>query len=256
MKCSSCGAANPQSKRFCADCGTPLAVVCPACGGANEPGQRFCGDCGQSLIEATSRSQPTTHTTRPTGTGEQAAERRQLTVMFSDLVGSSVLANRLDPEEMRGVLGVFHAAVVGAVAPFEGHVAQLLGDGVLAYFGYPRAHEDDPSRAVRAALAVLPAVAAMNASGSSAMQTRIGIATGVVVIGQIGQGTPAAEHSASGETPNLAARLQALAAPGEIVVVAGDPATPGCVLRTPATQTTRCERLRCSGARLARVGRA
>ncbi len=219
MNCASCGAANPQGKRFCADCGTLLAAACPACGCANQPSQKFCGDCGQALTEGSTRSPPSTDTTRPIATSEPAAERRQLTVMFCDLVGSSALANRADPEETRGVLRGFHAAVAAAVTPFEGHVAQLLGDGVLVYFGYPRAHEDDPSRAVRAALAVLPAVAALEASGSSGpLQTRIGIATGLVVIGQIGEGTPANEHSASGETPNLAARLQALAAPGEIVL--------------------------------------
>jgi class 3 adenylate cyclase len=108
--------------------------------------------------------------------------------------------------------------VTGAVTPYDGHVAQLLGDGVLVYFGYPGAHEDDAARAVRAALAVLPAVAAMKGSGAGTLQTRIGIATGLVVIGQIGEGTPATEQSASGETPNLAARLQAIAGPGEIVL--------------------------------------
>ena len=138
--------------------------------------------------------------------------------MFCDLVGSTALANRLDPEEMRTVLRSFHSAVTAAVEPYDGHVAQLLGDGVLVYFGYPRAHEDDAGRAVRAALAVLPRVAVLNASGADAMCARIGIATGQVVIGEIGQGTAAAERSASGETPNLAARLQAISRPGDIVL--------------------------------------
>jgi class 3 adenylate cyclase/tetratricopeptide (TPR) repeat protein len=149
----------------------------------------------------------------------QDAERRQLTVMFCDLVGSTALASRLDPEDWQSAIRGYHAAVTGAVAPYDGHVAQLLGDGVLVYFGYPRAHEDDAARAVRAALAVLPAVAALVLpDGVSALQTRIGIATGLVVVGEIGGGTPAAERSASGETPNLAARLQAQAAAGEIVI--------------------------------------
>ena len=219
MKCSACGAGNLPSQRFCGECGVALPLVCPACGAANASRQKFCGDCGVALtavpplphaeVSSTATGAPQTH---------EAAERRQLTVMFCDLVGSTLLANRLDPEEMRAVLRGFHSAVAGAVAPYDGHVAQLLGDGVLVYFGYPRAHEDDAGRAVRAALAVLPAVAAMKGSGSGAVQTRIGIATGLVVIGQIGQGTPAAEHSASGETPNLAARLQGIAGPGEIVL--------------------------------------
>jgi class 3 adenylate cyclase len=148
----------------------------------------------------------------------QEAERRQLTVMFCDMVGSTVLSNRLDPEDLQSVIRSFHQAVTSSVAPYEGHVAQLLGDGVLVYFGYPRAHEDDAERAVRAALAALGAVARLRPLGDIVLQTRIGIATGRVVVGEIGAGTPAAERTASGETPNLAARLQAAAGPGEIVL--------------------------------------
>ena len=117
MKCSSCGAPNPQGKRFCADCGTPLSVACAACGSANAPNSKFCGDCGHGLVEFTSRSEQPADTSRSTGTAAQDAERRQLTVMFCDLVGSTLLANRLDPEEMRSVLRGFHSAVGGAVAP-------------------------------------------------------------------------------------------------------------------------------------------
>ncbi|HWI11205.1 MAG TPA: adenylate/guanylate cyclase domain-containing protein, partial [Burkholderiaceae bacterium] len=146
------------------------------------------------------------------------AERRQLTVMFCDLVGSTALANRLDPEDLQCVIRSYHAAVTAAVAPYEGYIAQLLGDGVLVYFGFPRAHEDAAVRAVRAALAVLPAVAALKPHADVELQTRIGIATGLVVVGEVGAGTPAAEQSASGETPNLAARLQAHASPGQIVI--------------------------------------
>ena len=148
------------------------------------------------------------------------AERRQLTVMFCDLVGSTALAASLDPEDLQALIRSYHDAVAAAVAPYDGHVAQLLGDGCLVYFGYPRAHEDDAERALRAALQVLEAVAGFRTTGGVALQTRIGIATGLVVVGEIGAGTPAAERTASGETPNLAARLQAQAAPGEIVVSA------------------------------------
>jgi class 3 adenylate cyclase len=146
------------------------------------------------------------------------AERRQLTVMFCDVVGSTALAARLDPEDLQGLLRDYHEAVARAVGPYDGHVAQLLGDGCLVYFGYPRAHEDDAERAVHAALDVLKVVAALKTRAGVALQTRIGIATGLVVVGEIGAGTPAAEQTASGETPNLAARLQAHAAPGEIVL--------------------------------------
>ena len=146
------------------------------------------------------------------------AERRQLTVMFCDMVGSTQLSGRLDPEDLQNVIRSFHGAVTSAVAPFDGHVAQLLGDGVLIYFGYPRAHEDDAGRAVLAALAALKAVARLRPHGDIELQTRIGIATGLVVVGEIGAGTSAAEQTASGETPNLAARLQGQAGPGEIVM--------------------------------------
>jgi class 3 adenylate cyclase len=146
------------------------------------------------------------------------AERRQLTVMFCDMVGSTALSGRLDPEELQDVVRGFHAAVAAAVAPYDGHVAQLLGDGVLVYFGYPHAHEDDAERAVRAALAALRVVAQLAPHASVRPQIRIGIATGRVVVGQVGAGTPAAEQTASGETPNLAARLQGQAGPGEIVI--------------------------------------
>ncbi len=148
------------------------------------------------------------------------AERRQLTVMFCDLVGSTQLAGRLDPEDLQRLIRGYHHAVTAAVAPYDGHVAQLLGDGCLVYFGYPRAHEDDAERAVHAALNVLQAVAAFRPQGGLELQTRIGIATGLVVVGEIGTGTAAVEQTASGETPNLAARLQAQAAPGEIVLAA------------------------------------
>lgn len=146
------------------------------------------------------------------------AERRQLTVMFCDLVGSTQLSGRLDPEDLQRLIRRYHDTVAAAVTPYEGHVAQLLGDGCLIYFGYPRAHEDDAERAVRSALGVLRAVAALRPQGEARLQTRIGIATGLVVVGEIGSGTAAAEQTASGETPNLAARLQAQAAPGEIVL--------------------------------------
>ena len=146
------------------------------------------------------------------------AERRQLSVMFCDLVGSTQLATQLDPEDLQQLVASYHQAVAAAVAPYAGHVAQLLGDGVLVYFGYPQAHEDDALRAVRAGLAVLDTIVRVDAPERPALRTRIGIATGLVVVSDIGIGTSAAERSASGETPNLAARLQAVANPGEIVV--------------------------------------
>ncbi|CAH2405050.1 adenylate/guanylate cyclase domain-containing protein [Mesorhizobium ventifaucium] len=146
------------------------------------------------------------------------AERRQLTVMFVDLVGSTALATRLDPEEMRDLLRQFQNTTAGEVLRFEGHVAKLMGDGALAYFGWPQAHEDEAERAVRAALAVVSAVNRLSVKGGQQLSVRVGIATGVVVVGDlIGIGS-AQENAVVGETPNLAARLQAIAEPGTVVI--------------------------------------
>jgi class 3 adenylate cyclase len=148
------------------------------------------------------------------------AERRQLTVMFCDLVGSTALSARLDPEDLREVIAAYHRAVAGIVAGFDGFVAKYMGDGVLVYFGYPRAHEDDAERAVRAGLGVIEAVGRLDVK-SVQLQARVGIATGLVVVGDlIGEGS-AQEQSVVGETPNLAARVQALAEPDAVVIAAG-----------------------------------
>jgi class 3 adenylate cyclase/predicted ATPase len=144
------------------------------------------------------------------------AERRQLTVMFCDLVGSTALSTRLDPEDLRELIGAYHRAVADTVGRFDGFVAKYMGDGVLVYFGYPRAHEDDAERAVRAGLAVIEAVGQLPARQD--LRVRLGIATGLAVVGDlIGEGA-AQERGVVGETPNLAARLQALAAPNTLVI--------------------------------------
>ena len=148
------------------------------------------------------------------------AERRQLTVMFCDLVGSTALSARLDPEDLRDVIAAYHRAVADVIAGFDGFVAKYMGDGVLVYFGYPRAHEDDAERAVRAGLGVIDAVGRLDVK-SVKLQARVGIATGLVVVGDlIGEGS-AQEQSVVGETPNLAARLQALAEPDTVVIAVG-----------------------------------
>ena len=145
------------------------------------------------------------------------AERRQLTVMFVDLVGSTALSAALDPEEMGAVIRAYQNAVAGETLRFEGHIAKFMGDGVLAYFGWPQAHEDDAERAVRAGLALVRTVGELEAAGRR-LAARIGIATGLVVVGEhVGEGE-AQERAVVGETPNLAARLQALAAPGSVVI--------------------------------------
>lgn len=148
----------------------------------------------------------------------EAAERRQLTVMFCDLVGSTALTARLDPEDMHEVMCAYQDACSGVIARYEGFVAKFLGDGIVAYFGYPYAHEDDAERAVRASLEIVAVVAVLETRARETLQIRIGIATGLVVVGDlIGQGS-AQEHPVVGDTPNLAARLQGIAEPGNVVM--------------------------------------
>jgi len=152
----------------------------------------------------------------PTSPSTIDAERRQLTVMFCDLVGSTALSTRHDPEDLRELIGDYHRCVADMVGRFDGFVAKYMGDGVLIYFGYPQAHEDDAERAVRAALAVIEAVGRL--PGRQDLRVRLGIATGLAVVGDlIGEGA-AQERGVVGETPNLAARLQGLAMPNTLVI--------------------------------------
>src|SRR5215475_9975818 len=152
----------------------------------------------------------------PEASPRDQAERRQVTVMFSDLVGSTALSTSMDPEDLREVIAVYHKCVADIVRRFDGFVAQYLGDGVLVYFGYPQAHEDDAERTVRAGLELIQAVSALKTSVS--LQTRIGIATGLVVVGDLMDSGNTPERGIVGETPNLAARLQGLAEPNMVVI--------------------------------------
>ena len=147
-----------------------------------------------------------------------SAERRLLTVLFCDLVGSSALSVRLDPEDLRSVIGTYHACIAAVIARNEGVIARYMGDGVLAYFGYPQAHEDDAEQATRAGLALVDAVASLQTDIGTKLQVRVGIATGMAVVGDlIGEGA-AQEQAVIGETPNLAARLQQFADPGTVLI--------------------------------------
>jgi class 3 adenylate cyclase/predicted ATPase len=152
-------------------------------------------------------------------TSKDTAERRQVTVMFSDLVGSTALAARLDPEDLREVIAAYHKCAAEIVRGFGGFVSQYLGDGVLVYFGYPQAHEDDAERAVRAGLELIGAVAGLKTRAS--LQTRVGIATGLVVVGDLVDAGGSQERGIIGETPNLAARLQGVAEPNMLVIAEG-----------------------------------
>ena len=145
-----------------------------------------------------------------------SAERRQVTVMFSDLVGSTALSARMDPEDLREVISAYQKCVAETVRRFDGFVANYIGDGVLIYFGYPEAHEDDAERALRAGLELVAAVSGLKAH--EPLQTRVGIATGLVVVGDLIGSGASQEQAIVGETPNLAARLQGIAEPNNVVV--------------------------------------
>src|SRR5271167_2754664 len=132
MRCGKCGNDNREGRRFCAECGAALTVKCAQCGASNEPQEKFCGDCGAALDAAV-------HAAKPQTSPEVTGERRHLTVLFCDLAGSTGIAAQLDPEEWRETVGGYHRAAADAITRFGGHVAKYLGDGVMAFFGYPEA---------------------------------------------------------------------------------------------------------------------
>jgi len=168
------------------------------------------------MIGVKKNTDPPPSATEPPITPHDAAERRQVTVMFSDLVGSTALSARMDPEDLREVISAYQKCVSETVQRFGGFVAKYMGDGVLVYFGYPQAHEDDAERAVRAALEFVAAVGDLKSH--AALQTRVGIATGLVVVGDLIGSGEAQERGIVGETPNLAARLQGVAEPNSVVI--------------------------------------
>jgi class 3 adenylate cyclase/predicted ATPase len=172
-----------------------------------------------AIAELHNEDRPEPAAERREATDTATAERRQLTVMFCDLVGSTALSSRFDPEDLREIIAAYHRAVAEVIARSGGFVSRYMGDGVLVYFGYPQAHEDDAERAVRAGLSAIDAVSRLHVS-SVKLQARVGIATGLVVVGDlVGEG-PVQEQSVVGETPNLAARLQNLAEPDTVVIAA------------------------------------
>jgi class 3 adenylate cyclase/tetratricopeptide (TPR) repeat protein len=210
MQCAKCGSDNPAGKRFCGDCGAQLGNACSKCGAENPESKKFCGDCGAPLDSAAvpprAEDQPRAG---PTG------ERRHLTVLFCDLVGSTGIAAQLDPEEWRETVARYHRAAAEAITRFGGHVAKYLGDGVMAFFGYPEAHHNDAERAARAGLAILDAISKLNEHpGSTKLSARVGIHSGAVVVG-VGAGK---EADVFGDAPNIAARVQEAAASGTVLV--------------------------------------
>ena len=178
-----------------------------------------------------------------------SGERRQLTVLFCDLVGSTALSQRLDPESLGELLRGYQRTCGAVIDDYNGHVAQYLGDGLMVYFGWPRAHEDDAERAVRAGLEIVQAVKQVDAP--EPLRVRIGIATGPVVVGETNAGGASASKLAVGETPALAARLQGLAGADEIVVAADDASPVGRGLRVRGSGSSHPQRHRRAGAGVA-----
>ncbi len=223
MRCGHCQSDNSPKARFCEQCGAKLERVCAGCGATLSQTARFCDQCGATypaaLEAATTKNLQPARTPAPVQRHE--AERRQLTVMFCDLADSTALSQQLDPEALREVLRAYQDACASVITRFEGYIARYVGDGLLVYFGFPRAHEDDAERAVRAGLGILEVIRRIDRLDGKALEVRIGIATGLVVVGDIiGEGA-SQEHAVIGETPNLAARLQGIAGRNAIIVSSG-----------------------------------
>src|SRR5712692_6787555 len=241
MRCPSCGFANPAGMKFCGQCATPLNLPCSQCGFENPPQFKFCGHCGTALtgttpIERAGKSKEPEQikaqepSAVPPSTSDALraspdAERRHLTVMFCDQVNSVARSQRLDPEEVSEITHQYQEACAKVIRNFDGSIGQYQSDGLLAYFGYPIAHEDDAQRAVRAGLGILAELPHLNAQLQQTvkdlqdfpLQLRIGIHTGLAVVGEMGTGERR-ELIALGDTPNLASRLQGIAAPDTVLI--------------------------------------
>jgi class 3 adenylate cyclase/predicted ATPase len=215
MECPTCKANLPDSSKFCAQCGVRLSRVCSTCGHSNQVNSNFCSDCGAPLTQDTlASSSPVSHP--PPSPASLIAEHRQLSVLFCDLVGSVELAERLDPDTLHDVLKAYHRRATAIVEAAGGVVAQYQGDGILAYFGYPVASEDDAERAIRAGLNLVNVFESSPALEN--LRLRVGIATGMAVVGELAAAAMADQPPIVGGTPNLAARLQSIAEPNTIII--------------------------------------
>jgi class 3 adenylate cyclase/tetratricopeptide (TPR) repeat protein len=247
MKCTSCGHDNPLGQKFCGECGSRLEAICPACQAKNPPGQKFCGDCGVPLVTpsrpaspalppAPERPAPERFASPQSYTPKHLAEkilssrsavegeRKQVSVMFTDVSGFTAMSERLDPEEVHGIMDRVFEIVLAAVHRYEGTINQFLGDGVMALFGAPIAHEDHAHRALSAALAIQrelgPVRDDVRRLHGVEFRLRIGLNTGLVVVGAIGRDLRM-DYTAVGDTTNLASRMLNVAQPGQIVCTPG-----------------------------------
>src|SRR5262249_44341610 len=233
MRCPQCQAENPERARFCEDCGARLEFRCPHCGEAATPGKKFCASCGGSLVAAPaiSRPAPSPQDYTPqhlaeriiSSRGALEGERKQVTVLFADLKGSMELLADRDPEDARRILDPVLELMMEAVHHYEGTVNQVMGDGIMALFGAPLAHEDHGVRACYAALRMQDSVKqyaeeVRRAEGVT-VQIRVGLNSGEVVVRSIGSDLRM-DYTAVGQTTHLAARMEQLATPGTILLTA------------------------------------
>jgi class 3 adenylate cyclase len=211
MKCTECQTQNPEARKFCRECGAKLLIICLHCTFENLPEDKFCGECGQRLTDALAVEKEVP---------EVEGERKHVTVLFSDLSGYTALSEKLDPEELKKITTNIFSQISNVIDKYEGFVEKFVGDAVMALFGVPKAHEDDPIRAIRAAREIHELVDSISPEVEKAFGQPIsmhtGINTGLVVTGKVDmeKGT----HGVAGDTINLASRLSSLAKAGEILV--------------------------------------
>lgn len=214
MRCSACAADNADYNETCKRCGRPLVRICQICRSEIPVGFRFCGHCGAPQPELSTDNQA--NPDLPSREGARGGERRQLTILFCDLIGSTLLAERLDPEILRDIMRRYQNTCSNIIAQFGGEVASISGDGILCYFGYPIAYEDAAERAVRAGIGITSTFRRRRDRVN--LEVRIGISTGLVVVGELIEAAGVREHELIGSTINLAARLQKLAKSNSIII--------------------------------------
>ena len=234
MECPRCQHVNPAGTKFCGECAAPLTSLCESCGAANPPANKFCGQCGAPLQRTSIAKVPATHSYTPKHLADKIltsnvaleGERKQVTVLFCDIVESSRLAERLDPEAMHEVMDRALRLMAEAVHRYEGTVNQFLGDGLMALFGAPVALEDHAFRGVQTALAIRETLSGyseqLRRDRGVELQLRLGLNTGLVVVGRIGDDLRM-DYTAVGDTTHLASRVQALAEPGTILITEATP---------------------------------
>jgi class 3 adenylate cyclase len=215
LQCIECGADNAAATRFCVSCGADQAITCPDCGAAGLPGASFCGECGAALGQRPSEADPPAR-----AQGKLPEERRRATVLFADISGYTAIAEQLDPEVTKSLIDRALKRLSREVTDRGGHIDKLIGDNVMAIFGAPVAHEDDPERAVRAGLAMQLAMSEINAeldaraaSSGIELTLRVGINSGEVLAGAVGD-----QYTVIGDTVNVASRLETASTVGAVTV--------------------------------------